>query len=104
MIITNAMVYNKLNDLHPNKSFGSDKIHPKMLIELADYVAEPLVIIMNKTLENGILSDDWKMAHVTPIYKGEQDLAINYRPVSLTSVVCKTMESRLREHIMNIFT
>ena len=102
MIITNAMVYNKLKDLDPNKSFGPDEIHPKMLIEIADYVAEPLAIIMNKTLENGTLPDDWKMAHVTPIYKnkGEQNLAINYRPVSLTSIVCKTMESLLREHIM----
>ena len=61
---------------------------------------------MNRTLQDGILPEDWKLAHVTPIYKnkGAQNLAVNYRPVSLTSIVCKLMESILREHIINHLT
>ena len=100
--ITNEMVFKQITKLDVNKSFGPDEIHPKMLIELVEYVAEPLSIIMNKTLEEGTLPDDWKLAHVTPIYKnkGAQNLAENYRPVSLTSVVCKLMESILRKQIM----
>ena len=102
IFITNKMVREKINDLDPNTSFGPDEIHPRMLIELVDHVAEPLAIIMNKTLISGTLPEDWKMAHVTPIYKnkGAHNLAINYRPVSLTSKVCKMMESILRKRIM----
>ena len=39
------------------------------------------------------------MAHVTPIYKnkGAHNLAVNYRPVSLTSIICKMMESVIRK-------
>ena len=101
--ITKSMVINQIQKLQASKSLGPDEIHPKMLKELVNYVAEPLAIIMNKTLEEGVLPEDWKVAHVTPIYKnkGAKNLAVNYRPVSLTSIVCKMMESMLRQHIMN---
>jgi len=49
----------------------------------------------------GYLPDDWKLAEVTAIYKkGSKSDAGNYRPVSLTSVCCKVLESILRDHIM----
>ena len=96
-------VYQQLKELDPNKSFGPDEIHPKMLKELAAQVSEPLATIMNKSISEGCLPTDWKKAHVTPIYKnkGARNLPINYRPVSLTSIACKAMESILRIHIMN---
>ena len=41
---------------------------------------------------------DWKMAKVTPIYKkGSKNDAGNYRPVSLTSVPCKVLESIMKD-------
>eukprot|EP00111_Clytia_hemisphaerica_P011109 TCONS_00032522-protein len=97
------MMKKQIKQINTNKSFGPDEIHPKMLVELVDHVTEPLAIIMNKTLSCEIIPKEWKMAYVSPIYKnkGAQNLAINYRPVSLTSVVCKLMESFLRRHIMN---
>ena len=106
IVITKAMVKEKLKGLDTNNSFGPDEIHPKFLKELADDIAEPLSVIMNKTLQESTLPEDWKIAHVTPIYKnkGAQNLAVNYRPVSLTSIVCKLMESILREHIINHLT
>lgn len=39
-----------------------------------------------------------KKANVTPIYKGgDSRLAANYRPISLTSIPCKIMESIKKE-------
>ena len=97
------MVQNQLKELNHNKSFGPDEIHPRMLAELSDYLSLPLAVIMNKSLVEGSSPQDWKMAHVTTIYKnkGAENLAVNYRPVSLTSVVCKLMESILRKHTMD---
>ena len=47
----------------------------------------------------------WKLANVTPIYKkGSTKLPGNYRPVSLTSVVCKMMERLVRNQLMNHLT
>ena len=54
-----------------------------------------------KTLECGHVPKDWKLANVTAIFKkGDKELANNYRPVSLTSHVCKVFESILRDCIV----
>ena len=43
----------------------------------------------------------WKQAHVTPIYKrGDRSNPKKYLPVSLTSLICKTMEHMLVSQIM----
>ena len=43
----------------------------------------------------------WKIGHVTPIFKkGKKCDPSNYRPISLTSIVCKTMESLVRHETM----
>ena len=44
---------------------------------------------------------EWKLANVTPLFKkGDKSNPGNYRPISLTSVVCKLMESILRDKIV----
>ena len=53
------------------------------------YLARLLDIRMN----NNAIPDDWKKAVAVPIYKaGDRSVVGNYRPVSLTSVVCKQMK------------
>ena len=50
----------------------------------------------------GILPADWKSANVTPIFKkGDRSKSGNYRPVSLTSVACKIMESIIKDTMVN---
>ena len=44
---------------------------------------------------------EWKLGNVTPLFKkGDKSNPGNYRPISLTSVVCKLMESILRDKIV----
>ena len=44
---------------------------------------------------------DWRNANVIPIHKkGDRTDPGNYRPVSLTSQVCKILESIVKEHIL----
>jgi hypothetical protein len=49
----------------------------------------------------GMLPSDWKQASVTPIYKGSgfRNSPENYRPISLTPVVSKVMESIISSNI-----
>ena len=56
-------------------------------------------------MQNGECPDDWRSANVTPIHKkGDRTNPNNYRPVSLTSQVCKLMESIVRKHIVEHLT
>ena len=100
--ITEEMVLKKLKKLKPNKSAGLDRISPRVLIEAADAIVTPVTIIIQKSLSEGALPQRWKDAAVTPIYKkGKKSTPGNYRPVSLTSVLCKLTEGVIRDHIMN---
>ena len=99
--ITEEMVHKKLQSLRSDKSPGPDKLHPRILKELANELTTPLTIIYNKCIDKGTLPSQWKEAIVTPIFKkGCKSDPSNYRPVSLTSVVCKVMERIISESIL----
>ena len=52
-----------------------------------------LARLLDITMNNGTLPADWKRAIVVPVHKGgDLSISTNYRPVSLTLVVCKQME------------
>ena len=100
--ITSTMVKKKLNKFKSNKTPGLDGIHVRVLKELEEEIAGPMADLMNKTLRKGELPQDWKDALVSPIFKkGSKSSPGNYRPVSLTSVICKITESIIRDHIMH---
>ncbi|KFV77947.1 RNA-directed DNA polymerase from mobile element jockey, partial [Struthio camelus australis] len=83
-------------DIH--KSMGPDGMHPRGLRELADVIARPLSIILERSWRTGEVPEDWKKANVTPVFqKGKEEEPGNYRPVSLTSIPGKVMEQLLLE-------
>ena len=91
--ITEETVLKALKNLSPNKSPGIDGIHPRILKEMADELAYPITEIFRKSIESGKLPQHWLDAVITPIFKkGDRSKAVNYRPVSLTSVLCKVLE------------
>ena len=102
VLFTPDIIKKKLDKLKTGKSPGPDGVHPKVLKELSAVLAKPLAIIFNKSFESGCLPDEWKIANVIPIFKkGNRHSPANYRPVSLTSIVCKVMESIIREHMLS---
>lgn len=98
-------VFNLLEHIDETKAMGPDKISPRVLKSCADAIAPYLFIIFNKSLLNGALPGDWKLANVTPIHKkGPKNDVANYRPTSLTSVCCKLFEHILYSQIMQHLT
>ena len=89
-----------LEALNPHTSMGPDNIHPMLLKSCASSLAYPLYIIFHRSLHTGELPSDWKNSIVIPIFKSETRYnPLNYRPVSLTSVCCKTMERILADQL-----
>ena len=91
-----------LQDLNVNKSPGPDGLHPKMLKELSEALVKPITITYNTSVSLGTVPDRWKEGNITVLFKkGNKSDPGNYRPVSLTSVICKLMEKLVREIIVN---
>ncbi|KAK2167742.1 hypothetical protein NP493_1264g00008 [Ridgeia piscesae] len=86
----------------PNKACGPDGISPRLLKIVAEEVTPALTLLFRNSYQTGTLPLDWKLAHITPVFKkGERYKAENYRPISLTCIACKVMEHIIASHIMS---
>ena len=82
-----------LVNLNVSEARGPDGITARMLREAAPAISASLTKLLNLSIQNGQLSDDWKIGNITPVHKkGKKELVENYRPISLTSLVVKTLE------------
>ena len=59
----------KLKNLNISKSSGPDMIHPRILYELREELAYPLMKIFNCSLKSNELPSDWKTANISAIFK-----------------------------------
>jgi hypothetical protein len=90
--------------LEEAKAMGRDKVSPMVLKSCAKEWAKALQIIFNKSYNESEVPEEWRMANITPLFKkGSKLEAVNYRPVSLTSVCCKLMEGIVRDELMEYF-
>ena len=54
------------------------------------------------SLQEGIVPLEWKEANIIPLIKTvSRNKSVNYWPVSLTSVICKLLETIIRDHMMD---
>ena len=102
LVVTPEVVASKINKIKENKSPGVDGISPKILKEIVEQISMPLAHVFNMSLQEGIVPLEWKEANIIPLFKkGSRNKSVNYRPVSLTSVICKLLETIIRDHMMD---
>jgi potassium voltage-gated channel Eag-related subfamily H protein 8 len=80
---------------------GPDNIHYQMLTHLSDRSLSLLLNIFNHIWSSGSFPPSWREATVIPIPKPGKDHSDpgNYRPIALTSCLCKTMERMVYERL-----
>ena len=101
VIITEEKVRNAIDKLNEQSASGPDGIPARVIKELKEEMVKPLSILFQKSMDNGKIPDEWRDAEVTPIFKkGSKADPANYRPVSLTVIIGKTMERIVKEEVM----
>ena len=83
IVITPDTVREKLLKLHLNKACGPDGLHVNVMRNVPDFDI-PFCLIFTKSLQTGVVPQDWRDANITPLFKkGSRLSPNNYRPVSL---------------------
>ena len=61
-------------------------------------MVEPIYDIIESSFKTSKIPKEWKIAYIMPLYKNEnKEVPLNYRPVSLTSIVCKICEKVIKK-------
>ena len=93
-----------LSNLNVSKAAGPDSLRPIVLKELGQVIAPAISIIFQISLDSGTVPLDWKKAQVCPLFKkGDKTDPANYRPISLTCILCKTMEHIIASNLCKHF-
>lgn len=93
-----TIVLSLKNDSSPGFDNFPVALHKKALPSLII----PLIHIFNISLENGVFPNCWKLAIVSPIYKGGQKQSPDsYRPIALLSVLAKVLEKLVHRRLVS---
>ena len=81
---------------------GPDRIHYQLLKHLPPESLALLLDIFNYIWQSGDFPDCWSEATIIPIPKPGKDHSDpnNYRPIALTSCVCKTLERMINDRLV----
>ena len=102
LVVTPKMVAEKIKAMKDNKSTEVDGIPPKLLMETVEQISIPLARVFNLSLKEGFVPFEWTEANIISLFKkGSINKSDNYRPVSLTSVICKLLERLIKDHMLD---
>jgi hypothetical protein len=83
-----------------NKSIGPDGVSGEILKLGGEAMIPYLAQLLAMTVNNATIRSDWKKAIAVPVYKGgDRSLVVNYRAISLTSVICRQMERIISSYL-----
>ena len=79
-----------------------DQVHYQLLTRLPNSALSVLLKVYNHVWESGCFPPSWREAVVIPIPKPGKDHLdpSNFRPIALTSCLCKTMERMINARLM----
>ena len=103
--IIHDSIHNLLVKLPDKKGMDLFSVDNHLLKLSAHVISKHLVHLFNVSLRTASVPKYWKMACVTPIYKGKGSKSdpSNYRPISITTTISKLFESIVKNQLSDYF-
>ena len=93
-------VCHTLQNIDPSKAHGPDGLPSHILKEFAHQLGPSLYYLFTKSLKMSQIPMEWKLVNIILIHKQDNKNHVeNYRPISLLSIVSKTPERCILNHI-----
>jgi hypothetical protein len=101
IVFSPEIILKTLSHGKQGRSPGPEGIPQLFLNKTKHSLAVPLTALYQHIFSSGILPDSWRLANVIPVFKkGASSDVSNYRPISLTSIFCKTMERIVKDQML----
>ena len=99
--LTISQVQEAIKQNKNNNSHGLDKLNIRQLKHIGPLGLTFLTGMFKTALNKNIIAHTWKLANIVPIPKPNKDTdkGTSYRPISLLSVIEKTLEKSLLSYI-----
>ena len=99
--LTTSQVQEAIKQSKNNNSQGPDKLNIRHLKHIGPLGLAFLTSMFKTALNKNIIPHTWKLANIVPIPKPNKDTdkGTSYRPISLLSVIAKTLEKSLLSYI-----
>ncbi|KEG05446.1 Tbingi protein [Trypanosoma grayi] len=93
-----------LRILPPGSAPGPDMIRREALRHVGKCAKHSVLTLFNKSLSTGVVPQSWRHGIITPLFKlGKKATELaSYRPVTLTSCLCKLMERIIAARICDV--
>ena len=97
-----SLISEAIKELSANSAAGPDDPPASLLINCCAELTPILAILFKESFTKGVIPMLFKRAAIVPIFKsGDETQASNYRPISLTSVVCKVFVRVIRKQVFS---
>jgi hypothetical protein len=105
IIFSLTLVRRAIKKLKVNTAADPDGIPRILFIKCLDELCYPISLLFTLSFESGILPAAWLMSYITPIFKKRNpSFANNYRPIALTAIMYKLMETIIKDQMVQILS
>ncbi|EGT38156.1 hypothetical protein CAEBREN_24117 [Caenorhabditis brenneri] len=98
--VTDDEIFKNLSKIKPNNTLTPDGVPAKFLKMISVLISSPISQLCNYSMMTGLVPRKWKESLVLPLKKIDNPIHISeFRPISITSVICRTYERCLLKNI-----
>ena len=96
-------VTNILKEMKNTTTMGHDTLDALSLKLVATTISEPILHILNLSIETQTFCMKWKLGKLLPLFKGGDEDKMNmkaYRPISILPIISKIMERSIQSQVL----